>query len=176
MPDGTVRVADEVWISTVLLQREHPDRANFAVAEIVERAQCENLAGTPSLRPGVRAHVVQHCVVTKPPSPNRYRMLVETGRGPRRLYLPTDRCHPGRRNGKSLPQRQQIPEAYRPLLDWYDELCDSAETSRAQDPILGLRRPGKELRRGEEADTYVLRLREGWQCARCFGTPTNSSI
>ena len=171
-----MRVADEVWIATALVQREYPHSADFAVADIVVRAQGENLTGTPSVRPGVRAQVVQHCVVTKPPSPNRYQMLVETGRGPRHLYLPTDRCHPGRRNGKSLSQRQQIPEAYRPLLDWYDELCDSTGPSRAQDPILGLRGPGKELWRGEEADTYVLRLREGWQCARCFGTPTYSSI
>lgn len=90
-------------------------------------------------------------------------MLVQTGRGRRCLYLPTHRCHPGGRNGKSLLQRQQIPEAYRPLLDWYDELCDSAEPSRAQDPILDLRGLGKEFWRGEEADTYVRRLREGWQ-------------
>ena len=34
MPDRTVRVADEVWIATALLQREHPDRADFSVAEI----------------------------------------------------------------------------------------------------------------------------------------------
>lgn len=163
MPDRTIRVADEVWIATALLQREHPDCKDFAVAEIVARAQDENLTGTPSLRPGVRAHVVQHCVAAKPPSPNRYRMLVETGRGRRRLYLPSDRCHPGRRSGKSVPQRQQIPEAYRPLLDWYDELRDREEPSRARDPILALRGLGKELWKGEEADSYVQRLREGWQ-------------
>lgn len=163
MLDRTIRVADEVWIASALLQREHPDRADFSVAEIVERAQGESLAGTPSLRPGVHAHVVQHCVATKPPSPNRYRMLVETGRGRRRLYLPTDRCHPGRLTGKSVPRRQQIPEAYHPLLDWYDDLCACTDPSRGEDPILSLRGLGKELWRGEEADAYVQRLREGWR-------------
>ena len=163
MPDRAVRVADEVWIATALLQREHPDRGDFAVAEIVARAQDENLTGAPSLRPGVRAHVVQHCVAARPPSPNRYRMLVEAGRGRRRLYLPTDRCHPGRLTGESVPQRQQIPEAYHPLLDWYDEFCACANPSRAEDPILALRGLGKELWRGEEADAYVQRLREGWR-------------
>lgn len=163
MTARSVRVADEVWVATALLQRENPDRGDFAVAEIVERAQRENLTGTPSLRPGVRAHVVQHCVAAKPPSPNRYRMLVETGRGRRRLYLPTDRCHPGRRSGKTVPQRQQIPEAYRQLLDWYHDLCGCVEPSRVQDPILALRGLGKELWRGEKADDYVKRLREGWQ-------------
>lgn len=163
MPDRAVRVADEVWIATALLQREHPDRGDFAVAEIVARARDENLTGAPSLRPGLRAHVVQHCVAAKPPSPNRYRMLVETARGRRRLYLPTDRCHPGRLDGKSVPQRQQIPEAYHPLVDWYEDLCERAEPSRAQDPILALRGLGKELWRGEVADAYVQRLREGWR-------------
>ncbi len=165
MPDRTVRIADEVWIATALLQREHPDRGDFAIAEIVARAADENLNGGTSLRPGVRAHVVLHCVAAKPPSPHRYRMLVETSRGRRRLFLPMDRCHPGRRIGKSVPRRQEIPEAYHPLLDWYDDLCNRAEPSGTQDPILGLRGLGKELWRGEEADRYVQRLREGWQTA-----------
>lgn len=163
MLDHSVRVADEVWIATALLQREHPDRGDFAVAEIVARAQDENLTGAPSLRPGVRTHVVQHCVAAKPASPNRCRMLVATGRGRRRLYLPTDQCHPDRQSGKSVPRRQQIPEAYHPLLDWYDNLCNGAQLSGAQDPILALRGLGKELWRDEEADRYVQRLREGWQ-------------
>ena len=165
MPDCTVRVADEVWIATALLQREHPGLGDFAVAEIVARAEDENLTGAPSLRPGVWAHVVQHCVAAKPPSPHRYRMLVETSRGRRRLFMPTDRCHPGRRSGKSVPRRQEIPEAYHSLLDWYDDLCNRTEPSRTQDPILALRGLGKELWRGEEADRYVQRLREGWQTA-----------
>ena len=163
MPDRTVRVADEVWIATALLQREHPGRADFAVAEIVERAQGENLTGAPSLRPGVHAHVVQHCVAANPPSPNRCRMLVATGRGRRRLYLPTDPCHSERLAGKSVPRRQQIPEAYHPLLDWYDDLCAGAEPARAEDPILALRGLGKELWRDEDANSYVQRLREGWR-------------
>ena len=69
-----------------------------------------------------------------------------------------------------------MPAAYRPMLDWYDELCDSVGLSRAQDPILALRGLGKELWRGEEADTYAPQLGEGWQRARCCGTPTSSSI
>jgi len=52
-----VKVADEVWIATALLHREHPEREDFTVAEIVERARKESL--TPDLRPGVYVHALQ---------------------------------------------------------------------------------------------------------------------
>ena len=41
---------------------------------------------------------------------------------------------------------------YYSLLDWYDDLCNCAEPSRTQDPILDLHGVGKELWRGKEAD------------------------
>ena len=44
-----LKVADEVWIATVLLHRERPDRSDFSIEEIVERVQREDLHG--SLRP-----------------------------------------------------------------------------------------------------------------------------
>jgi hypothetical protein len=73
-----LKVADEVWVATALLHREHPDRADFTVAEIVERARQEGL--TPKLRPGVYPHANLHCVANRPPNPGRYLMLVETDR------------------------------------------------------------------------------------------------
>ena len=42
-PRHELKVADEVWLATALLHREHPDRADFTVAEIVERARQEGL-------------------------------------------------------------------------------------------------------------------------------------
>ena len=36
-----VKVADEVWIATALLLREHPSKPEFSVDEIVERARKE---------------------------------------------------------------------------------------------------------------------------------------
>jgi hypothetical protein len=83
-----LKVADEVWLATALLHREHPDRADFTVAEIVERARQEGL--TPELRPGVYLHANLHCVANRPPNPGRYLMLVETGPNRRRLYRPGD--------------------------------------------------------------------------------------
>jgi hypothetical protein len=59
-----LKVADEVWLAAALLHREHPDRADFAVTEIVERARQESL--TRELRPGVYVHAVLHRVANRP--------------------------------------------------------------------------------------------------------------
>jgi hypothetical protein len=66
-PRHELKVADEVWIVTALLHREHPERDDFTVAEIVERARKEGL--TPELRPGVYVHAIVHCVANRPPNP-----------------------------------------------------------------------------------------------------------
>ena len=62
-----VKVATETWIATALLHKENPDRTDFTVKEILERAQKEGIHGT--LRPGVRVHAVLHCVANLPPIP-----------------------------------------------------------------------------------------------------------
>ena len=49
-----LKVADEVWIAAALLHREHPDRNDFDVDEIVSRAREEAISG--DLRPGVYVH------------------------------------------------------------------------------------------------------------------------
>src|SRR4029453_17007708 len=86
-----LKVADEVWLATALLHREHPDRLDFTVAEIVARARQEGV--TAELRPGVYLHANLHCVANRAPNPGRYLMLVETGRNRRRLYRPGDPTH-----------------------------------------------------------------------------------
>ena len=83
LTEKDVKVADEVWIVTALLQREAPEREDFAVEEIVERARQEKVFET--LRPGVYIHAQMHCVANRPPNPGRYRMLFETRPGRRRL-------------------------------------------------------------------------------------------
>jgi hypothetical protein len=158
-PRHGLKVADEVWIATALMHREEPDRADFSVREIVGRVSRENLTG--SLRGSVHVHVVQHCVANRAPNPAGYRMLLETSSGRRRLYRPGDPHHPDRR-GRIHPERRDVPEAYRHLLDWY-ETGYAREGSRAQaDPLLALRGSGRHLWAEEHADDYVKRLREGW--------------
>ena len=156
-----LKVADEVWIALVLLHREQPQKADFSIEEVVQRAQREALV-IPS-RPGVYVHVVQHCVANRPPTPGRYRMLFETSEGRRRLFHKGDSYHPDREGGKITPNREDLPYGYSGLLNWYDEWSQGGKRSRAEDPLLALRGSGKQIWASEHADDYVRRLREGWE-------------
>ncbi len=159
-----IRVADECWLATALLHREHVDREDFSIGEIVDRAEREMLA--KPLRPGVRIHVTVHCVAGLAPNPGRYCMLHATGAGRRRLWRPGDPVHPARVGAKVTPAADEIPEAYRHLLDWYRrEYAARAapETgTRAPDPLLELRGSGAETWAAETPDAYVERLRSDW--------------
>lgn len=158
----SIRVADEAWIATALLHRERPDRRDFTIQEIVNRAHQENLHG--SLRPGLVVHVSLHCVANKGPNPGTYRMLFATGKHTRRLFRPTDVTHPLRK-GKITPRRDQIPERYHELLDWYEKVFvpSGPRGTSHLDPILRLRGKGKEIWEGLDPDEYVRQLREGWE-------------
>src|ERR1700722_11740939 len=105
-----IRVADEVWIAAALLQREHPNKKDFSVEEILARAEEEGVFG--ELRPGVYVHIIQHCVANRPPNPGRYRMLFETRKGKRRLFRPGDSYKPAREDSKIAPAREDIPLKY----------------------------------------------------------------
>lgn len=155
------RIADEVWIATALLHRQNPDRADFAVGEIVRRAESENVTDGP-LRAGVMPHIYQHCVANKAPDSGRYRILFETSKGRRRLFRPGDPFHPRRKSGRDVPQEDEIPPNYRKLIGWYrNEYAGGAH--QTADPILSLRGLGKSIWADEYADAYVERLREGWK-------------
>jgi len=157
-----VKVADEVWIATALLQREHPDQLDFAVEEIIDRAKREGLSRP--FRKGVYVHAIQHCVANRAPNSGRYRMLTETAPGRRRLFRLGDSYNPQREGSKTVPEREDLPEEYRSLLDWYREWnSDSIEARIKNDPLLALRGDGKDLWADEHADEYVRRLREGWE-------------
>jgi len=131
----------------------------FTVDGIVERAEKEAL--TPELRPGVRVHVLQHCVANRPPNPGRYRILIATGKQTRRLFRPTDGYHLARAGAKTRPEPEEIPTEYRPLLHWYESVY--AKNDGRKDSLLDLRGLGKELWKGVDPDEYVRSLREGWE-------------
>jgi hypothetical protein len=157
-----IKVADEVWIATALLHREHPERTDFTVDEIVDRAKREALS-TP-LRKGVYVHAVQHCVANRPPNSGRYRMLTQTSPGRRRLFRIGDFYDPAREGAKTTPEMEEVPERYRELLNWYRNWNqDSVEERIKNDPLLALYGDGADLWADEKADDYVRRLREGWE-------------
>ena len=161
MATQRIRVADEVWVATALLHQQNPEREDFTVAEITERAAEESSGSLRPLRPGFVVHVSQHCVASKAPNPGRYRMLIETERGRRRLFRPGDPYHPERRGGKDVPRTEEIPFEYRDLIGWYHaEYVGAATIPIPPDPILSLLDIGKSLRATEAADTLVRRLRE----------------
>jgi hypothetical protein len=91
-------------------------------------------------------------------------MLYETTEGRRRLFRKGDPEHPDRRDAKSVPRRDDMPEGYRELLKWYEDWC-AVETNRAieNDPLLSLAGSGRQLWSQEHADGYVDRLRAGWK-------------
>ena len=165
----SVVVADQVWIATALLHREHPERADFASWEIRVRLRAEAIVDDPPAPAGVDTAISQDCVANKPPQPDKLRMLYETGTGRRRLFRPGDDYHPERegpperRGTRITPRREDIPERYRSLLDWYEtEYVRRADGGEEPDPILALVGLGKEIWNGEHPDEYVRRLREGW--------------
>jgi hypothetical protein len=157
-----VKVADEVWIVAALLHKEHPESPDFTVEEILERARVEGIV--KPLSPGVYVHVSQHCVANRRPYPNRYRMLTETSPGRRRLFRDGDPYHPQREGAKTTPERDELPEEYRELLDWYREWNKGNVENRIKnDPLLALRGSGRKLWADEHTDEYVRRIREGWE-------------
>jgi len=154
---AALRVADEVWIATALLHREHPGAADFSLKESEARLVREGLT---EKRPGVYPHLSVHCVANRPPDKGRYRMLFETAPSRRRLFRPGDPYHPRREGGKILPQRAEIPSKYHALLDWYEQ--DWAPASTA-DPLLALAARHRKLWKAVDADDYVRQLREGFE-------------
>ncbi len=111
-----IKVADQAWIATALLQREHPERPDFTLREIRERAERE----FGPLKPGVWQHLVSHGVASNAPTPVSVRLLTQTERGRRRLYRPGDPVDPKRQRGKTHPDPAQVPEKYRGLIEWYE--------------------------------------------------------
>ena len=71
--------------------------------------------------------------------------------------------HHRRASGKNLPEEGEISPAQKELLESYRCDYDSDRDDTETDPILSLRGLGKDIWTDEEADSYVKRLREGWQ-------------
>jgi hypothetical protein len=156
-----VRIADQTWVVMALLHRDHPGREDFGIDEIMARARVEPIS--QPLRPGFHVHVVQHCVANRPPNPGRWRMLVESRPGRRRLFRPDDPYDPAREGSRTIPESADIPANYQSLLAWYrDDYTRRKRGARDVDPLLALKGAGRHLWADEPADAYVRRLREGW--------------
>ncbi len=157
-----VTCAAEVFIAAALLHRENPDRADFTITEIVQRAEKENLYGY--LRKGVQVHASQHCVANRAPNPLAHSMLYATGKHTRRLLHAGDDVHPDR-NDKRWPAPDEVPERYRELIEWAKKRYgkEQPRQTRWLDGLFQLRGLGKHVWKGVDPDEYVRNLREGWE-------------
>jgi hypothetical protein len=173
---SSIRIADGVWIAVALLHREHPERPDFSEAEIAARFLNEGLPRGQHSNT-LAAHISSHCVANCARSRKRsdpgklqggaYRMLYETRSGFRRLFRPGDDVHPDRvqtrRPSKTKPISDEIPEKYRPIIDWYETWIREAPSVTSpniqDDPLLRLRGSGRHIWADEHADEYVENLR-----------------
>ena len=163
--EKSVRVADEAWLALALLQYEHPDRESFSAREILDRVKVEQVH--PELRPGVQVHIYLHNVANAEPNSAKYRMSYKLADDTYRLYRPTDPAHPARK-GKLIPERDELPQKYHYLLDWYEREYSRKQTptSEDDDPILQMWGVGKEIWADTNADDYVRDLRSNWYGAQ----------
>lgn len=161
-------LADRIWISVALLHQEHPGREDFSKDEIRRKLDDSGLANGTD-RGSVNAHLKEHLVANVPPSTSKYRMLYETTPGGNlRLFRPGDFTYATRyqkrKPSKSVPKREEIPQHYWPLLDWYDiwskgiHILD-ANANWEEDPLIGLIGSGRHIWADEHADDYVENLR-----------------
>jgi hypothetical protein len=159
--EESIRVADEAWIGLALLQREHPEKESFTAREILDRVKTEG--ATSELRPGVQVHIYLHNVANVEPNSARYRMFWKLPNDTYRLIRAGDHSHPSRK-GKTKPERDELPDQYRYLLDWYEQkYCGEGSAVREEDdPILQMRGVGKEIWADTDADEYVRGLRSNW--------------
>ena len=161
-------IADRIWIATALLHQQFCLRGDFTKDEIRKKLEEERLSDGVE-RGTLSAHLDQHCVANVPPSSGKYRMLYETTPGGNlRLFRPGDFVwasrHQKRKPSKSVPKREEIPEKYRPLVDWYETWSRQVQTPDTHtnyddDPLIRLIGSGKHIWADEHADEYVENLR-----------------
>ncbi|MBI4874981.1 MAG: hypothetical protein HY822_10155 [Acidobacteria bacterium] len=163
-------IGDRIWIACALLHREQPGRISFDRAEIVGKLGEVGLA--PPNADSLRTHLSRHSIAGKKPDPDTLRVRSREEDGTLRLYRAGDPVHPGRESGKTNPDPEALPEAYRGLLDWYRlEYC-AGLTPAAGDPILALRGVGKQVwRELGGGDEFVRGLRANWLGPEREGLP-----
>lgn len=158
--DVEILTADEAWVALALLQRRHPSRESFSAKEILESAKKEK--AHPEVRVGLQAHIYLHNVANVPPNSGRYRMFYKVDGG-YRLFRPGDEANPARK-GKITPRKEELPEHYHYLLDWYEnEYVRPARASTDEDdPVLQMWGVGKEIWAPEGGDAFIARERAEW--------------
>ena len=109
-------IADEVWIACAMLHCENRKRQSFKKEEIVGKIRLE----FGSVKPAHDVHLSLNCIANKLPNPANYKLLYLCDDGSLRLFNEyTDKAHPERR-GKVRPVKDELPQKYHYLLEYYD--------------------------------------------------------
>ena len=138
--------------------------ADFAIDEIMTRARRETIS-RPLRARSFHVHLTQHCVANRPPNPGRWRILMESAPGRRRgcsgRVIRTIQL--ARVQGR-LPEPGDLPPEYGSALDL---VSTGVRAPVPEEPgagsSAGAPRTGRALWSDEPADTYIKRLREGWE-------------
>lgn len=157
-----LKASDAIWIATARLHDRYPEAQGFTPAQIQNEVEQNHL--TSVLPRTVYQHIVQHVTATQPANPNRRRMLTVTGDGLRRLYLEGDKYHSSREGGQFVPMADDLPPDLRGwLFDWFDDWSKNHRAKREMAPAMDLMDSLEGTWTFGDADTYLQKLREGWE-------------
>ena len=110
-----LRVADEAWIATALLTENTLRRRILVFPKFASGPTLSFMKTPRTLVPHRESlcgfETTYACSVSH---------ATRNGPGKRRLYRTGDPCHP-KRKGKIHPDKEQLPDKYRKLVDWYAE-------------------------------------------------------
>ncbi len=108
-----------IWISTAKLQHES-GAAEVPVDRI--RATLASLFPKQAALSSVSTYLSQVLIASKKRFPNHLNSRVLSGSGSlRHLFRIGDPVHHDRMKAKAKPNREELPESYWYLLDWYEK-------------------------------------------------------
>lgn len=121
-------IVTEIWISMAHLAKRAGD-IRLCVQQRELRSRIDELFG--DTRPGVAIHVSQHAVAQRPLNTGYNRCYLSSAPdnhgGSRRLFLPDDKIHESRlHNPKKIPRKDEVPERFQHLLEWYKKQVDGS--------------------------------------------------
>ena len=117
---------DRTWTVVAMLHQQFCTRNDFSRDEIWQKLVGEGFA-EESERDTFKTHLDQQWIANIPASSDNFRLMYETTPGGNiRLFRPGDFTYASRKDqkykpSKSAPIRQEIPEEYWQLLDWYED-------------------------------------------------------
>ena len=117
----SVSTAIAVWIATATLHQEHGIDAIFSNQDIMVKTMEQRLCNVSYNT--ISAHISCHCVANAPTTTSvDHRNIYRVRSGTYRLYKRGEPYHPARKSGTIAPLPFQLPDGYKDLRKWYDNV------------------------------------------------------